>query len=466
MSFSRAPRVALTTAALGLLTTGCIQGGGGDGGGGPAAVAPVSASTAAQTAADTARLHLGDLAADLEALRGAWAQTPLFDVLAEGVPEARDLADGGDLTRLADDLAGALTELLTEESVESDDGRTVVYRPSSDAVCLRLLGEGDDDLPTCVARLDAEPLRVRVTSPAEGDLDLSAEIAGARPLVVGLHRDRVRVALDLAALQRAADALAQAGGDAPFVGTLRGAVEAEAVRGPAGYALTLALPQGLQIAAPDRVDARIATSRVTARLDREGPALSVEVATGAVTATVWDRESDSRCDVDARGEVRCVDAPVGDAEPTTLTVPALRGTLTADPTTIAARGVHLGGPIVLEGPDARFQITLADLDAEARADDGALLLTLTRGLSLALDGRGDGRAVQAEITAAAPTAVRVTDGLMQLEQGSLRATATEADPVEVRAGECFDLDAEDAPFAVVTCDQPSDATDRVAERRR
>lgn len=465
MSFSLAPRVALATAALGLLTTGCIEGGGGGGGtGGPAAVAPVSASTAAQTAADTARLHLGDLAADLEALRGAWAQTPLFDVLAEGVPEARDLADGGDLTRLADDFADALTELLTEEAVESDDGRTVVYHLSSGAVCLRLLGEGHDDLPTCIARLDAEPLRVRVTSPAEGDLDLSAEIAGARPLVVGLHRDRVRVALDLAAFQRAADALARAGGEAPFVGTLRGTVEAEAVRGAAGYALTFALPQGLQIAAPDRVDARIASSRITARLDREGPALSVEVATGAITATVWDREVDSRCDVDAEGEVRCVDAPAGDAVPTTLTVPALRGTLSADPTTIAARGVHLGGPIVLDNPDARFQITLADLDAEARADDGALVLTLTRGLRLALDGRGDGRAVQAEITAAAPTAVRVADGLMQLEQGSLRATATEAEPVEVRAGECFHLDADDAPFAVVACDAPSDQSERIPER--
>lgn len=110
-----------------------------------------------------------------------------------------------DFRAAVEDLGKWLEErVFADGNVESASGGEVVYRLRSNVTC----ESGDDD---CRALLDAVAIRLRVTSPADGDLAIVVQIDAHRPAKIELFRSRLAVEIDLAAVQASLEALARAG---------------------------------------------------------------------------------------------------------------------------------------------------------------------------------------------------------------------------------------------------------------
>ncbi|HEY0839937.1 MAG TPA: hypothetical protein VGD74_07105, partial [Vulgatibacter sp.] len=90
--------------------------------------------------------------------------------------------------------------VFVDANVESTSGGEVVYRLRPGVTC-----ESDDD--DCRDLLAAVAIRLRVTSPADGDLAIVVQIDAHRPARIELFRSRLALELDLAEVQASLEAL-------------------------------------------------------------------------------------------------------------------------------------------------------------------------------------------------------------------------------------------------------------------
>lgn len=189
-----------------------------------------------------------------------------------------------DLAQNRQDLYNALDELVqtlrdkvfTEENLESEDGTQVTYLLGSDVLC----GDSTDTTvdTTCVEDAAKMQLRLRLTSPREGDVDVGILLSEQKrnPVTLELHQDRLGVVLDLGELKATLDAV-----EAPVEGLsqLDGKLSAELVKNAdLDVSLRFNVLEQLTVVAGDageEVTVGLAPSSPTAELRLDGNARKV-----------------------------------------------------------------------------------------------------------------------------------------------------------------------------------------------
>ncbi len=267
-------KLILATAAFAM--TGCIT----SGGSGDTPTEPITSELAAEQAAKNLELHLGSVE---DLLR-----------LLEGMPAAeRGLAEAGcedclDQQETDEAMREAIEELkarmVDASLIEEDTGRSITYRLSPEAVCEEADPEDNEE---CTRELTQVPIRVKVTAPREGDLDLALQIGEPRyePLSVALHQTSLGLEVDLGAAAESAQLLIAAvegeGGQLPF--ELAGTLSLELKPTDAGAILSFdSTPIRLDAEAPDqrggeRFSAHLGASSLVLDLSREAEAVLMDL---------------------------------------------------------------------------------------------------------------------------------------------------------------------------------------------
>ena len=297
-----------------LLTQACLTesksgGGGGGGGGEPAGGGtpqPVDHTAATGTATSNLRENVEDFEAAFDFVEASQLIEQLLDLFpveepddeAEPWPDERPMPPGDDdgqeppppddgqgggevveeeldidFGEALDEVLEAIEErLLVEEQVEEDAEHSVTYLLDPERVCQEDEGadspprrdddvgpdgqeedpEGDDECRRVLAEV---PLRVRVTSFAEGDVDLTLLVGEDRhePVRVELHADRLAAQVDLAAgkaaLELLVDAAAEDDEDQPDLpDAMAGVVRAELLKNaPKDYTASLSILQPVSV---------------------------------------------------------------------------------------------------------------------------------------------------------------------------------------------------------------------------
>lgn len=158
------------------------------------------------------------------------------EVTTEDLAEARaELEDG------VRELVRELSErIFSEANIESADDTSVTYLLGPDDLCDdqgsvtltaggETIEENSGPSAECVDEVTRTALRLRVTSPSEGNVDVTVMVTEQRfePVVFELHQKRLAVTADLEELTQAADVL---GGDLEGLESLTGRVQFELVK--------------------------------------------------------------------------------------------------------------------------------------------------------------------------------------------------------------------------------------------
>jgi hypothetical protein len=140
------------------------------------------------------------------------------EVTPEDLAEMRtELEDG------IRELVAELSErIFNEENVETSDDTSVTYLLGPDDLCSAsesetlqsdgsvVVTEGEPD-PECVDDVTRAAIRLRVTSPSEGNVDVTVIMTEQRfePVVFELHQERLAVTADLDQLTSSIEALGE-----------------------------------------------------------------------------------------------------------------------------------------------------------------------------------------------------------------------------------------------------------------
>lgn len=150
--------------------------------------------------------------------------TPSQTVCTDAVTPDDLAEEREDMSEAIDELVKTLKEdVFVPANLESEDGKSAVYRLTPDFLCKRGDGAvtppapapGGNAQPTtneldpeCVEHANELQPRLRLTSPSDGDVDVALLLTSARrnPATLELHHDGVGVQVDLAELKATLDA--------------------------------------------------------------------------------------------------------------------------------------------------------------------------------------------------------------------------------------------------------------------
>lgn len=174
---------------------------------------PIDARTVSSTLEGALSDHSGSIAHAIELIQGAR--------FLEDLDRALFVSDGSDCSEAAEatcanepddgleqdaaELANEIVEhLFPEQAIESSSNTEIVYRVEGYRVCDEPLGTPND----CARSIDELALRLRVTSPADGVLEIAVLVGDSRgnPTTLRIGVAEVSVDVDLGAL---ADVLEQ-----------------------------------------------------------------------------------------------------------------------------------------------------------------------------------------------------------------------------------------------------------------
>lgn len=223
-----------------------------------AAEATADLLTRMRTAAEAAGPH------EAQALRFALAA---FDELACGQADVEGeiepcALDAEDLAGAAEAVDALMTQLAEQAILEADTGRQLTYRLSPEMLCASEAvrspaGEGeapeiiegavDED---CAAMLDQVPIRVVMTAPAEGAVDMILEVGPGRrrPVGISLGQDALSAWVDLGTVGPIIADIGAATGEAvelPF--QLSGRVQARFSHSAEGVEAAVESPTGVRL---------------------------------------------------------------------------------------------------------------------------------------------------------------------------------------------------------------------------
>ena len=204
----------------------------------------------------------GDEGCLAEPIDGSGADFDTGDCVSEEVTfESDDVNEG------AAELAQLLEErIFADANIESQDSKTITYLVSGDTFCAVDevssdpgcvpdvdfdcgVAEGPD--PDCIQSVDDAEVRLRVTSPADGDLDIALLVGPERhnALYLELHEDLVAAELDLGGIKGAILHLAPADDAPDLPDTMEGRVRAELkVNSATSVTASLSVLQALSVA--------------------------------------------------------------------------------------------------------------------------------------------------------------------------------------------------------------------------
>jgi len=351
----------LSVLAALLLVPGCLTensggGSGGGAGGGGGTPQPVDHAGATGTATSNLRVNVEEFEEAFDFVEAS----QLFDELADlfpaeeidedvGAPRPEQPGDPGheppppddppegqgevvdeeldvDFGEILDEALEVLQErLLVEEQVEVDADNEVVYLLDPERICEEDEGdapeprpappegdgggeagdppppveeEGDDSEEECRRVLTEVPLRIRVTSLREGDVDLTLLVGEPRhePLRVELHADLLAVQVDLAAGKAALELLAEAAQDEDdeeldLPDSMAGVVRAELLKNAArDYTASLSILEAVVVEdggdEPVTVRLGMAKPMVSLRLDGNAETATGRLAVGTVDVSI------------------------------------------------------------------------------------------------------------------------------------------------------------------------------------
>lgn len=231
---------------------------------------PITGQSAALVANSTITTHLDDLALALKALQDSKLVGRLFPktqpspcpVTPPGQPpvtcDTAPTTSPLDLTTNAKELERWFAEHVfvaanIEAGAPGADATHVVFRLQPASVCTRTKDEaGTETLDAdCVKQLTQVPVRLTVSEPVAGDLDIAVTVGSTHPLDVALHHDGVAGTVSLGEAKAANDAMQAALGhpaDPNFPSVFAGKVKAALTRnGPEDYTLALSVVEAVEI---------------------------------------------------------------------------------------------------------------------------------------------------------------------------------------------------------------------------
>ena len=439
------PRLWIAVALI--ATTGCQPPPGGSGGG----VEPITPETSTRQAEANLELHLQSLSTDLTALIEELPIPGLTNSGPDGEP-CEDCVDSADVREQLDALVETLRSSLDRANIESERSRTVVYRLPMEAAC--------DPGEICEEEGPQIPIRVKVTSPNPGDVDLAILVGEDRHPVlrIRLYQNELGLTLDLEAASELAGQLI-GDGEAPL--TLTGTVDLTLRREAADHYTIVLVTNDVSVSAElrdERLAATLGDTRLELDMSRDGQALvmALEAAFGGLDLQAplgMLAANEVVCAATPDGAVVCdePERPEGQVE---VKVPSagVGVTLRSDTRQIAIDGLRLGGPVqvLADGrPMVEFDFNAATgrvVDAIVQFGEEALELTVRPGLDVAFAfdpsalGEPDARPEDFQLTldqAEAPK-VRLSGELLQVVEGRLRLSSDARDlDLTAEAGQCI-----------------------------
>jgi hypothetical protein len=280
-----------------------------------------------KTANDNVSAHLDSVANLLLAYQASSLVGEVFPREAEPCsatgecpppPEGADV----DMRSQARDLEKKLADrVFNEANVESADSSKVVYHLSSELMCPEEIAEpgaAPERDPDCVKLFTDLAVRLVVTVPAEGDLDIEVQIGDARPGSLQLHAAKVAAVLDLAGIKAAAAAIADTLGKTVAIpSTCSGRIELALTKlSDTEYRGTVSILEAVQIVHqpatdPEHLALQLApaTDAIAFTLDGAQKRALASVAFGAIDAEealdLFDPRDEETCTVDQTGAETC-----------------------------------------------------------------------------------------------------------------------------------------------------------------
>lgn len=393
---------------------------------------------------------------DFDSQTGEWQESCDITHAASAEEQIQDAAD-----LVIDELNA---RIFTESNIEEETDTKITYLVDGQSFCA-----GNEDQEECAENIDALQLRLVVTSPAAGDINIGVLVGEARynPLDVELHRAKLAAELDLGELRPTIDLIADIGGEplGELPTLMQGRVRAELAHTATRAAVTFAIQEKIVVSGNDwsiKADPAAPAARFT--IDSAAESISallalkpVEVQAPITTTEYhWDSETGetettSEFDILAHlaGASFNLDYHIGDDH---IEIPNI-GLGNAQST------LDIDGHRVLEVDLNANSGRALSVSIQALGDEGAEI-TLSPGFDLALMLKF--AAVQQHFEdlsewllddtlriafngAAAPK-LRVEEGRFEVIDGTLAISSTAASiDVEIQAGQCLLSDIDDLP---------------------
>lgn len=295
--------------ALGLAATTAMACGGDDKEGGE----PISHTTARQAISENTTSISARVSASLGFLENSALITRGLDLSNSGDCIVDDGTgadfDSGECSstpiELDTDLSAPtseLTEILetrifADANIEASTATSVTYLLQGDVVC-----DGGEQAPDqdCIDQVDAAQIRLVVTSPASGDVDVAIQVGPQRhnPLSLEFHQTSLAAEVDLGALKGAVEHITNGEADGfpdTFAGRIRGEIAANSAN---SVTATLSVLSAVSISGGDDVSLSIAASNPTLQVTADGGAQTLSAALdlgamqlmGPMGSEEWDEE--------------------------------------------------------------------------------------------------------------------------------------------------------------------------------
>ena len=141
------------------------------------------------------------------------------------------------------------THIFTDANVESEDGTSVTYLLKGSEVCAV---DGEPTDPGCVQQVDDAEIRLVVTSPVEGDVDVDVLVGPSKsnPFSFEIHSDLLAAEADLGGIKASAQHLESVTGETlDLPQTMQGRVRAQLqILGPEKASAAFSVLQAVKVA--------------------------------------------------------------------------------------------------------------------------------------------------------------------------------------------------------------------------
>ncbi len=285
---------------------------------------PLETSTAALDASDNVKQNLIDLGDMLAFLESSDLVLNAFNMLEDpqmvctpvpagedGEPECHEkppqVEVDTDLTEVAKEIAEWLNEYVFVDGQLESEGDSLVYLLNPATFCA-MDGEESEE---CAETLTKIPLRVRLTSYNEGDLDIDILVGDAQldPIDIRLYSNLLGIAVDLAATRAVAqlylDTFGEAGENPELPTTFSGVVSLSLERVSADeFKLTSAVEQAIQVGMTvegDEFDFSLGKSTISMTANQADETIALAADIGALGVVIpyqlfinamWDEGDD------------------------------------------------------------------------------------------------------------------------------------------------------------------------------
>jgi hypothetical protein len=471
-------------------------------------------ATAALNASENVKTNLTDLGEMIAFLEESHLVLEMFGMFAEtntvcapspddeaGVEpecwdETVDTEVDTDMSQMAEDIATWLEENVFTDSQLESSGSTLVYLLDPTTFCA-MDREDESDNQECVDLLTQVPIRIRVTSYSQGDLELDILFGAEKldPVDLQLHTDKLGLEINLGVARDVAqlylDSVESSDLEADLPSTFKGKVAMALTRVSQNqFELTYSVKEKVEFGMTvdgDEFAVTLGKSTLTLLADKTTKALSFDAKIGALDVTfpyqafvnaMWDSggEEERGDGETSPPDEKPVEPPYDDivdgeapivSGTASLHIAGLTGAaaFAASDETLTFSGLGLGNSAATfkRNDTTLLSVSLSTFDLEVSANDDDLLVTvapkfdlaLTMALAAIADDLEELPEFMADDTlsatfdgAAKPTLKFVEDAIMVVDGTlTLASVAYPEDSIIVTTGQCLhgESDAEDGP---------------------